>query len=117
MSHGDIDTDPGWAALNPPEFRYGGGGRAALSDPNVAWDRPAPTPGFVSRYSTTGLEEDKAELFAFLVAHPRKLAERAGSDAVLRAKVERMKAQLTAFCPAVDDQFWQRVKQNYRGSE
>jgi len=52
-------------------------------------------PGFVSPYSMSSIQEDKAEVFARLMEDPTALAEMASKDAVIRAKVERMK-QLVA---------------------
>jgi len=106
---GVVTRDPAWEALNPPGFKYAGGGRAALADPAMTTDPTDKVPGFVTGYSTSAVEEDKAELFAFLVVHPAYMAKRAATDPVIRAKVARMKALLAAFCPAVDEAYWARL--------
>ena len=51
-------------------------------------------PGFVSKYATSALEEDKAETFAFLMAAPARLQAIAARDAVIRAKIAAVKAEL-----------------------
>ncbi len=101
---GELYRDEAWTRLNPPGFRYGSGGRNAQDDPTVSL--PLETPGFLNRYAMTGVEEDKAELFAHLMVEPGVVARRARGDSVLRAKVRRLKALLAAFCPAVDRGFW-----------
>ena len=59
---------------------------------------------------TTGVEEDKAELFAQLVVNPAHVKDRAKTDFVLKAKVVRMKSLLKAFCPDMNDEFWKKVE-------
>ena len=117
QSRGNKGEDADWAALNPPEFRYGEGGRAALSNPNITTEFSDLTPGFLSRYSTSDVEEDKAEVFAFLIVRPNSVAERVRSDPVVRAKVARIKAQLIAFSPDMDNSFWERVNRVRKSDE
>ncbi len=90
---GHVSPDPGWSALNPTTFAYGSGGRTLRG----AWAaRPADDlPGFVSAYATSGVEEDKADTFAFAVARAAYLRERVASDAVLRAKVEELRRRVS----------------------
>ncbi|MCW5835008.1 MAG: hypothetical protein KIS78_21590 [Labilithrix sp.] len=85
---GRVSPDPEWGALNPASFAYGSGGRTLRG----AWAaRPADDlPGFVSAYATSGVEEDKADTFAFAVARAEHLRGRLASDAALRAKVEEI---------------------------
>jgi hypothetical protein len=99
--------DDQWCALNPWGFTYGDGG---------AYDREAGAfisgdgsvvAGFLNRYSTSAVEEDKAEIFAGLIRHPGALVE--GQDAVLACKAKEMIRRLFMFCPDVDADFWHRV--------
>lgn len=102
---GELYADERWAELNPAGFRYGTGGRNAQDDPSVSLmsnDRL----GFLNGYSTTGVEEDKAEVFANMIVHGRQLAARAPVDPVLNAKMERMKELLKKFCTEMNDEFW-----------
>lgn len=105
---GQLYADDDWRALNPPDFRYGTGGRNAqeLRSTSVLTDQ---YPGFLNHYSTTAVEEDKAEVFANLMVDPVYVRNRATEDPVLRAKVERMKQILARFSPELTDVFWQRV--------
>jgi hypothetical protein len=106
--------DDGWAGLNAAEFEYGTGGKSAQDDSrtSVLSDKAA---GFLNHYSTTAVEEDKAEVFAHLVAAPEVLAARAEKDRVLGRKAERMKKLLADFCPQADDAFWEAAGKLKRG--
>lgn len=95
---GLVYKDERWTALNLAEFKYGSGGRNAqdLQETSVLTDR---FPGFLNHYSTTAVEEDKAEVFANMIVNPVYVGDRGKKDVVLRAKVERMRALLVDFCP------------------
>ncbi len=54
--------DPDWNSLNSKDFTYGKGGASAYSDSTFANEKH-PFDGFVTEYSTYGLEEDKAEIY------------------------------------------------------
>ena len=66
-------------------------------------------PGFLTRYATSALEEDKAEVFAFLMARPGEMARRMGSDRVLSAKAQGVREIVADLDPAMDASFWARV--------
>lgn len=110
---GRLYNDDRWQQLNRSEFSYGAGGKNAqsLTDTSVLTDR---YPGFLNHYSTTGVEEDKAELFANLIVESKYVEERMAADAVLNAKVARLKDELHAFCDDLDENFWKRVSQARR---
>jgi hypothetical protein len=111
---GSVYEDPSWSELNPPEFAYGSGGRNAQgrADTSVLNDQH---PGFLNHYSTTGVEEDKAEIFANLIVEPLKMKERVEADAVLRRKVDRLKELVMRFCPEIDEGFWRRAAERRDG--
>ena len=104
-----VYEDAAWVELNEDDFRYGTGGKNAQDNPDtsVLTDR---YPGFLNHYSTTGVEEDKAELFANMVVRAKTVERRAESDSVLRTKCDRMRELLHQFCPELDDQFWSAAK-------
>lgn len=104
-----VYEDPDWIALNAKDFKYGSGGVNAQgnADTSVLTDK---FPGFLNHYSTTGVEEDKAEIFANLVVDAKHVASRLESDAVLKSKVTRMKELLKTFTPAINEEFWQEAK-------
>jgi hypothetical protein len=110
---GSVYRDERWSALNPKEFKYGSGGRTAqdLRETSVLTTK---FPGFLNHYSTTAVEEDKAEVFANLIVDYAYVADRAKKDRVLNAKVERMKELLAKFCPDINDRFWEKVRTTER---
>lgn len=108
--HGTTWEDPEWVALNPAGFEYGvltrGGIHDRTSDTGLLSDQ---YPGFVNRYGTGNVPDDKADLFAYMmVLHPWVM-DRAREDRYLRAKVDVMKARLAQFDPAFNDAFWARI--------
>lgn len=113
---GSVYTDERWSALNPAKFQYGNGGQnaQALRETSVLTDK---FPGFLNHYSTTGVEEDKAEVFANLIIEPAYVEDRAKTDPVLKAKIQRMKELLIKFCPEMKDAFWEKVKEIQRGKD
>ncbi len=108
--------DERWAKLNPSGFKYGPGGINLQNDPTVT-DPKKDTPGFLNRYATSGVEEDKAEVFAHLMVEPKEMADRAAKDKYLRAKIERMKELLSSFTPRAGADFWKKVENAERPAE
>lgn len=85
--------DPEWNKFNEEGFTYGNGGinnRTGDMRPIIH-----PLPGFISLYSATGLEEDKAEIFAALMTGEERelIMPWAEEDLILKNKIE----YLTAF--------------------
>ncbi len=105
---GKVYEDPRWSKLNAEDFRYGDGGRNAQTNPNTSVFSEQ-YPGFLNHYSTTGVEEDKAELFANLIVEPQYVARRCAKDPILQAKKTRLFAELEQFCSAMDAAFWRRI--------
>lgn len=105
----EVYRDDAWSALNPPGFRYGPGGRD-VQDDALGFFLVDDVPGFLTRYATSGVEEDKAEVFSRMIVAPREVARRAAADPILARKVARVKALMRSFEPSVDDAFWKRVE-------
>lgn len=97
--------DPEWSALNEPDFEYGAGGRSMRAPGSSRLS--GQQPGFVSRYATSGVEEDKAELFAFMVTAPSQVAELMRDDPVLVRKAELLRRRLRRFEVPLGAEFWQ----------
>lgn len=106
VDDGLLYRDDRWSAANPAEFRYGAGGDTAQTTEGTG-ALSDKYPGFLNHYSTTGVEEDKAEIFAYLFIDRAELARRAETDGVLRAKVELMKRLLQEFCPEMTAERWE----------
>ena len=77
-----------------------------MQDDPTASLSTAAAPGFLNKYSMQGVEEDKAELFAYLMVEPDYVSQRARDDSVLASKVTALKTLLHRFCPSVRDDFW-----------
>jgi hypothetical protein len=81
-------VDPEWNKFNDPAFKYGTGGINNRTEEM----RPIthPLPGFISLYSATGLEEDKAEIFAALMTSEERemIMPWTKDDLILKNKIE-----------------------------
>lgn len=86
-------SDPTWLSLNPPDFRYGDGGAFCYVPGNSCLTGSHPIPGFVSGYATSAIEEDKAELYGYLMGTSYYLLLKGwiGTDSYLAAKVDNYK--------------------------
>ncbi len=102
-------ADAGWAGLNRPDFAYdrGGASRQGRSDQFGLVDNQ---PGFLTAYATAAVEEDKAETFCFLMLDPAGVEARGARDPIVGFKVDRLKALLAAFVPALDGAYWETLK-------
>jgi len=116
LDDGQLYEDERWAKLNPPGFKYGPGGINLQNDPTVT-EPGKDTPGFLNRYAASGVEEDKAEVFAHLMVEAKEMKDRAAKDKYLRAKIDRMKELLAEFTPTVDAKFWKAVEKAERPEE
>ena len=97
-----------WAALNPAGFIYGEQTKSwkEINPVNVG----APNQlGFVTDYAMTSVEEDKAEVFACLMQekHKKLIARWAQKDTVLRKKIQVIKDFVAAYCPQMNEEYWQ----------
>ncbi|RYG30744.1 hypothetical protein EON81_24345 [bacterium] len=97
----DRRLDAAWEALNPVGVKYGKGGWF-MQKGNPGASR-TDLPGFVNEYSTSAVEEDKAEIYSYLLDNPAFLAERVKADPVIAAKATRIKALVKALEPAMDE--------------
>ena len=101
--------DPVWASFNDLNFKYGSGGATAYEN-NYVSGIPK-SGGFISNYSTYGLEEDKAEIFRYLmVPKPSKLLHSlAAHDPILAKKVKYMKNFISKHSKYMNESFWQKI--------
>lgn len=88
-------------------YDYGFGGATVQNDPNQG-RLNASLSGFLDLYSMSALEEDKAEIFAYLVHRPKYMKNRAAKDPLIARKISLLKKQLATHCPAMNHAFWQR---------
>ncbi len=107
---GEVYEDKEWKKLNPPEFKYGRGGYSVQGDSNQGYVTNK-IPGFITLYATSGVEEDKAEVFRCMMVNLHELETRAEVDVVLSKKIAQMKTLLHSFCPDLDENYWQRLRE------
>jgi hypothetical protein len=107
---GTMWKDPEWEMLNPPGFRYGVHTKGGIHDRSSESGLiSAQYPGFVNRYSTGYLPDDKADVFAYLMVAHHWMEERAREDEFLRRKIQLIKKRLAALDPELDTRFWGRI--------
>ncbi|UCH35073.1 MAG: hypothetical protein JSV65_01605 [Armatimonadota bacterium] len=107
-----LQRDPEWEKLNDHYFTYGVGGRF-MREPGSARLNES-LPGFLSHYATAALEEDKAEVFAFVMSAPVAVRRVAARDRIVRAKVAAMKKQVSRLAPEMGAAFWASVEAGQR---
>ncbi|MGI8922972.1 MAG: putative zinc-binding metallopeptidase [Fimbriimonadales bacterium] len=102
--------DPEWAALNEPDFIYGKGGISARGRNETVLNNPRK--GFIDAFSMSGLEEDKAEIYAalFVADEHKRIMKMAEDDSIILSKVNLMKQALQKWCPELNEAFWQKVR-------
>jgi hypothetical protein len=101
-----ITLDPKWSRLNEKSFRYGGGGH--LFRDASASIKNYPAPGFFNRYGMSAIEEDKAEVFAYLMTDWDGFHK--GADHLLREKAELLQQQLLRHNSLLGPRFWSGVR-------
>ena len=105
---GLLYEDERWKSLNRPDFMYGKGGAAALGD-STTGELTTKYAGFLTHYATTGVEEDKAEVFAHLIVNAATVTDRVAGDEILADKIDQMKSLVQTFCAEADQTFWVRA--------
>jgi hypothetical protein len=113
---GSLDRDDKWKSFNPKGFKYGSGGEYAQNDSTaglITNDRP----GFLNRYSTTAVEEDKAVIYANMVVNTSMIQKRIQTDPTIKLKVNRIKDLLKLFDSSFNAQFWLKAAKVERSSE
>jgi hypothetical protein len=119
-------TDLGWPELQGEKYRYELDAaveyhRMAGRDPQDPRPREfqdpyfwlyaneSDTPGFITEYAKYSTQEDKAEVYCYLILFYQKVMEHCASDEKLAKKVERMKQLLFAFSKEFNNSFWQKI--------
>lgn len=93
-------------SYNPVDFNYGRGGAYEREWKPLDDDKKE----FLNFYSTTGIEEDKAEIFAFIMLECKKIQDVQNEG--LKKKIDFIKSMMNRF----DDQgfgkpkFWELLR-------
>ncbi len=112
-NYGDMFyKDPSWLAMNHSEFTYGNGGSTAYNNSSFT-NIKHPQAGFVSTYATLGIEEDKAETYAYLFNQENHslLQSWITSDPKLLNKVNFLKKFVQDRTQSMDANYFQRINQ------
>ncbi|OHD57548.1 MAG: hypothetical protein A2Y33_09760 [Spirochaetes bacterium GWF1_51_8] len=107
----EFNNDKKWGALNKPGFMYVGSGLEMISS-GKSIHEVHPKDGFISVYSMSACEEDKADVFAYLFDHylyGKYTKEILKSDALLKKKFDYMKDYLWKISPVFDEAFFQNL--------
>jgi hypothetical protein len=96
---GNVYADEEWFRLNPRNFEYLKSVSKATAKYGDLTALNVSQPGLLSGYSAVSLEEDKAELFSFMVVDPRMVERQCAQDTVVSAKAARIRAILNSFGP------------------
>lgn len=117
-----------WESLNPPGFSYGQGGvnsqdviiveghtthREEQNASRKGEDTSGPSlPGFLNQYCLSGVEEDKAEVFAAMILGFSTLVRDCERDPVLESKVSEMMRFISTVDSSVPDDpgFWTQLE-------
>jgi len=105
---GELYEDQKWKALNASEFQYGNGGKNARG--NDQWQLDDALQGFLNKYSMSGVEEDKAEIYCNMIVRPTEVRKRLSADPILAKKVKKMKEILRSYCREMTDAFWKSIE-------
>ena len=99
-----------WTRLNDKQFSYSIGSESDKK-PKPNKQEPVKTreelrKDFTTDYAMTQEVEDRAEVFAVMVATPKKFEEMAKASPVLAKKAEIVKSIVREFAPAMNKDFW-----------
>lgn len=98
-----------WNSYNPAGFNYGTGGAATYGTGFVNTEHPQA--GFVTNYARTGMEEDQADVYAYLFGNAEytKLVSWLSGDTNLTQKVNRMKTMIASVDASMNNAYFQAV--------
>lgn len=101
--YGSFDwEDIDWYSCNSADFVYGGGAVEGYKNIDYSISKH-PRQGFLNGYSTFGIEEDKAEIFANIMTEDDYMYGLTTSDAALDCKVKLYKSYIFAIDPKMYD--------------
>lgn len=93
-------ADEAWIALNPPGFRYGNGGLTER-ETNAMEIGSATSSGFLNKYAMSGIEEDRAEVYAAMATPGtwQKASRLVSTDPILAAKASHIRTFVLRLAP------------------
>ncbi len=101
---GVLWKDEKWSRLNSPDFKYGSGGaNMRQAGAGTLTDK---LPGFLTPYSCSGVEEDKAEIYSHLLIDTSFVLNVAKSDKIISNKIQAIRAKMMSFDSNITNDFW-----------
>ncbi|AFS47579.1 hypothetical protein HIMB5_00008270 [alpha proteobacterium HIMB5] len=73
------------------------------------WGIDTSVEGFISKYAQNNSAEDKAELFAFMIADHKKFKKAIAKDEILLKKSKLMVTRLKGISKEIDKNFWKQL--------
>jgi hypothetical protein len=103
--------DPQWNALNHPDYPYVSSQGANAYTDGLYKEQDHPAPGFVSAYSRYALEEDKADMYAYLMTTKRfeQLQNWIKEDTYLASKTKYMMNFMKKNCSEMNAQWFSEI--------
>ncbi|MDQ3159381.1 MAG: putative zinc-binding metallopeptidase [bacterium] len=100
--------DPSFTQCNP--VAYGSGGASAYEDGNYSYTQH-PNNGFVTTYAKTAIEEDRAELFGYLMQEDNyaSLISWNKSDSCLAKKTGIYQKYIRSLAPTMTDSYYDAI--------
>lgn len=104
-------SDPTWLSFNPPGFSYGNGGASCYVPGNSCLTGEHPIAGFVSGYAASAIEEDKAELYGYLMdsTYYHQVKSWVTSDPYLANKVNNYKQFMASHSPEMSGSYFDDI--------
>ncbi|HEY1064042.1 MAG TPA: hypothetical protein VGE30_01955, partial [Candidatus Saccharimonadales bacterium] len=91
--------DSKWEACNPKNFTYGNGGETAY-DPDSGYKAAFhPKQSFITAYAQYGIEEDRAELFSWMMYKPSRVKQL--DDKGIDCKIDRLTSLVRELSPGM----------------
>ncbi len=109
--NGDMHfNDPSWAAMNDSKHQYSSNAAQTYSCAGGFHNTGHSQPGFVSRYATTAIEEDKAEVFAWMMTkgYGSRVQNWTLNDPILKNKVDYLQRFFNTQDNRMNADFFQR---------
>lgn len=100
-----------WIALNPPGTQYTGGrGDCRIGDVVCQGElSKASSKGYITKYSTTSIQEDQAEIFAFMMCQDTSKTHYYSNEPSIVQKIQFLKQSLAQKYTIFNDEYFAQI--------